>query len=160
MVPLVCVLPRLSIGKPPDHSEGAFASSAIHGGAVRANRCGPHRVISPECILADYATRCPEAVPLCNISASGHLLNWNPERDSDSPGNPVHVKNTENFTGYWASNLFGPGFSPFELVFHWTLWGVLVLINGNWEEGPSTSYSEIQYVLDRGATLHFGQDVT
>jgi len=40
------------------------------------------------------------------------------------------------------------GFSPFELLFGRTPRGVLNLIKGNCEEGPSTSKSEIQHVLD------------
>ncbi|KAM6944694.1 regulator of G-protein signaling 3-like [Lycodopsis pacificus] len=46
------------------------------------------------------------------------------------------------------------GFSPFELLFGRTPRGVLDLIKENWEEGPSTGKSEIQYVLDLRAKLH------
>ena len=46
------------------------------------------------------------------------------------------------------------GFSPFELLFGRKPWGVLDLIKENWEEGPSPSKSEIQYVMDLRAKLH------
>ena len=46
------------------------------------------------------------------------------------------------------------GFSPFELLFSRKPRGVLNLIKENWEEGPSSSKNEIQYVMDRRAKLH------
>ena len=46
------------------------------------------------------------------------------------------------------------GFSPFELLFGRKPRGVLNLIKENWEEGPSPSKSEIQYVMDLRAKLH------
>lgn len=46
------------------------------------------------------------------------------------------------------------GFSPFELLFGRRSRGVLDLIKESWEEGPSTSKNEIQYVLDLRAKLH------
>ena len=46
------------------------------------------------------------------------------------------------------------GFSPFELLFGRTPRGVLDLIKESWEEGPSTSKNEIQYVLELRAKLH------
>ena len=46
------------------------------------------------------------------------------------------------------------GFSPFELLFGRKPRGVLDLIKENWEEGPSPSKSEIQYVMDLRAKLH------
>ena len=46
------------------------------------------------------------------------------------------------------------GFSPFELLFGWKPRGALDLIKENWEEGPSPSKNEIQYVMDLRAKLH------
>ena len=46
------------------------------------------------------------------------------------------------------------GFSPFELLFGRKPRGVLDLVKENWEEGPSTSKNEIQYVMDLRAKLH------
>ena len=46
------------------------------------------------------------------------------------------------------------GFSPFEPLFGRKPRGVLDLIKENWEEGPSPSKSEIQYVMDLRAKLH------
>ena len=46
------------------------------------------------------------------------------------------------------------GFSPFELLFGRKPRGVLDLIKENWEEGPSPSKNEIQYVMDLRAKLH------
>ena len=46
------------------------------------------------------------------------------------------------------------GFSPFELLFGRKPRGVLDLIKENWEEGPSPSKNEIQYVMDLLAKLH------
>ena len=46
------------------------------------------------------------------------------------------------------------GFSSFELLFGQKPRGVLDLIKEHWEEGPSPSKSEIQYVVDLRAKLH------
>ncbi len=46
------------------------------------------------------------------------------------------------------------GFSPFELLYGRQPRGVLDFIMESWEEGPSNSCSEIQYVLDLRAKLH------
>ena len=47
---------------------------------------------------------------------------------------------------------------PFELLFGWKPRGVLDLIKENWEEGPSPSKKEIQYVMDlRGKPHTLGQ---
>ncbi len=46
------------------------------------------------------------------------------------------------------------GFSPFELLYGRQLRGVLDIIREAWEEGPSNSRSEIQYVMDLWAKLH------
>uniref|UniRef100_A0AAQ4Q9F2 Gypsy retrotransposon integrase-like protein 1 n=1 Tax=Gasterosteus aculeatus aculeatus TaxID=481459 RepID=A0AAQ4Q9F2_GASAC len=46
------------------------------------------------------------------------------------------------------------GFSPFELLFGRRPRGVLDLLKEHWEEGPSLSKNEIQYVLDLRAKLH------
>ncbi len=46
------------------------------------------------------------------------------------------------------------GFSPFELLHGRQPQGVLDVIKESWEEGPSNSRSEIQYVLDLRAKLH------
>ena len=46
------------------------------------------------------------------------------------------------------------GFSPFELLFGRKPRGILDLLRENWEEGPSPSKNEIQYVLDLRAKLH------
>ncbi len=46
------------------------------------------------------------------------------------------------------------GFSPFELLYGRQPRGVLDVIKEAWEEGPSNSRSEIQYVLDLRAKLH------
>ena len=46
------------------------------------------------------------------------------------------------------------GFSPFELLFGRKPCRVLVLVKESWEEGPSSSKSEVQYVLDLRAKLH------
>ena len=46
------------------------------------------------------------------------------------------------------------GFSPFELLFGRTPRGVLDLVKESWEEGPSPSKNEVQYVLDPRAKLH------
>ncbi len=46
------------------------------------------------------------------------------------------------------------GFSPFELLYGRQLRGVLDVIKESWEEGPSNSRSEIQYVMDLQAKLH------
>ena len=46
------------------------------------------------------------------------------------------------------------GFSPFELLFGQKPQGILDLIKENWEEGPSPSKNEIQYVMDLRAKLH------
>lgn len=46
------------------------------------------------------------------------------------------------------------GFSPFELLFGRKPRGILDLIKESWERGPSTSKSEVQYVLELRAKLH------
>ncbi|XP_059210478.1 uncharacterized protein LOC131989303 [Centropristis striata] len=46
------------------------------------------------------------------------------------------------------------GFSPFELLFGRKPRGVLDLVKESWEEGPSPSKNEVQYVLDLRAKLH------
>ncbi len=46
------------------------------------------------------------------------------------------------------------GFSPFELPYGRQPHGVLDVMKESWEEGPSNSRSEIQYVLDLRAKLH------
>ncbi|XP_061920399.1 uncharacterized protein LOC133661276 [Entelurus aequoreus] len=46
------------------------------------------------------------------------------------------------------------GFSPFELLFGRKPRGVLDLVKESWEEGPSPSKNEIQYVMDLRAKLH------
>ncbi|XP_061764264.1 uncharacterized protein LOC133557636 [Nerophis ophidion] len=46
------------------------------------------------------------------------------------------------------------GFSPFELLFGRKPRGVLDLVKESWEEGPSPSKNEIQYVMDSRAKLH------
>ncbi len=46
------------------------------------------------------------------------------------------------------------GFSPFELLYGRQPRGVLDVIKESWEEGPSNSRSEIQYVMDLQAKLH------
>ncbi len=46
------------------------------------------------------------------------------------------------------------GFSPFELLYGRQPRGVLDVIKESWEERPSNSRSEIQYVLDLRAKLH------
>ncbi len=46
------------------------------------------------------------------------------------------------------------GFSPFELLYGRRPRGVLDVIREPWEEGPSNSQSEIQYVMDLRAKLH------
>ncbi len=46
------------------------------------------------------------------------------------------------------------GFSPFELLYGHQPRGVLDVIKESWEEGPSNSRSEIQYVMDLRAKLH------
>ncbi len=46
------------------------------------------------------------------------------------------------------------GFSPFELLYGRQPRGVLDVIKESWEEGPSNSRNEIQYVLDLRAKLH------
>ncbi len=46
------------------------------------------------------------------------------------------------------------GFSPFELLYGRQPRGVLDVIKESWEEGPSNSRSENQYVLDLRAKLH------
>ncbi|XP_061882687.1 uncharacterized protein LOC133633904 [Entelurus aequoreus] len=46
------------------------------------------------------------------------------------------------------------GFSPFELLFVRKPRGVLDLVKESWEEGPSPSKKEIQYVMDLRAKLH------
>ncbi|XP_061833118.2 uncharacterized protein [Nerophis lumbriciformis] len=46
------------------------------------------------------------------------------------------------------------GFSPFELLFGRKPRGVLDLVKESWEEGPSPSKKEIQYVMDLRAKLH------
>ncbi len=46
------------------------------------------------------------------------------------------------------------GFSPLELLYGRQPRGVLDVIKESWEEGPSNSRSEIQYVLDLRAKLH------
>ncbi len=71
-------------------------------------------------VLVDYATRYPEAVPLCSISAKS----------------VAEVPQAST------------GFSPFELLYGRQPRGVLDVIKESWEEGPSNSRSEIQYVLD------------
>lgn len=45
-------------------------------------------------------------------------------------------------------------FSPFELLYDCQPRGVLDVIREAWEEGPSNSGSEIQYVMDLRAKLH------
>ena len=52
-----------------------------------------------------------------------------------------------------TSGLYGI-FLPFELLFGRKPRRVLDLIKENWEEGPSPSKSEIQYVMDLQAKLH------
>nr|XP_061833255.1 uncharacterized protein LOC133617337 [Nerophis lumbriciformis] len=46
------------------------------------------------------------------------------------------------------------GFSPFEMLFVRKPRGVLDLVKESWEEGPSPSKKEIQYVMDLRAKLH------
>ncbi len=46
------------------------------------------------------------------------------------------------------------GFSPFELLYGRQPRGVLDIIREAWEEGPSNSRSEIQYVMDLREKLH------
>ncbi len=46
------------------------------------------------------------------------------------------------------------GFSPFELLYGRQPRGVLDVIKESWEEGPSNSRNEIQYVLDLRAKRH------
>lgn len=46
------------------------------------------------------------------------------------------------------------GFSPFKLLYGLQPCWVLDVIREAWEEGPSNSGSEIQYVLDLRAKLH------
>ncbi len=46
------------------------------------------------------------------------------------------------------------GFSPFELLYGRQPRGVLDVIREAWEEGPSNSRNEIQYVMDLRAKLH------
>ena len=46
------------------------------------------------------------------------------------------------------------GFSPFELLFGRKPQGILDLLRENWEEGPSPSKNEIQYILDLREKLH------
>ncbi|TKS64962.1 Retrovirus-related Pol polyprotein from transposon 412 [Collichthys lucidus] len=46
------------------------------------------------------------------------------------------------------------GFSPFELLFGRKPRGVLDLVKESWEEGPSPSKNEVQYILDLRAKLH------
>lgn len=46
------------------------------------------------------------------------------------------------------------GFSPFELLYGCQPHGVLDVIREAWEERPSNSLSEIQYVMDLRAKLH------
>ncbi len=46
------------------------------------------------------------------------------------------------------------GFSPFELLYGRQPRGVLDVIKESWEEGPSNSRNEIQYVLDLRVKLH------
>ncbi len=46
------------------------------------------------------------------------------------------------------------GFSPFKLLYGRQPRGVLDVIKESWEEGPSNSRNEIQYVLDLRAKLH------
>ncbi|XP_061898861.1 uncharacterized protein LOC133646933 isoform X2 [Entelurus aequoreus] len=46
------------------------------------------------------------------------------------------------------------GFAPFELLYGRRPHGVLDVIKESWEEGPSSSKNEIQYVMDMRAKLH------
>ncbi len=46
------------------------------------------------------------------------------------------------------------GFSPFELLFGRQPHGVLDILRETWEDGPSDSLNEIQYVLDLRTKLH------
>ncbi|CAM4612755.1 unnamed protein product [Leuciscus chuanchicus] len=46
------------------------------------------------------------------------------------------------------------GFSPFELLYGRQPRGVLDVLRETWEDGPSNSKNEIQYVLDLRAKLH------
>ncbi|XP_039513052.1 uncharacterized protein LOC120468602 [Pimephales promelas] len=46
------------------------------------------------------------------------------------------------------------GFSPFELLFGRQSRGVLDVLKETWEDGPSASKNEIQYVLDLRTKLH------
>ncbi|XP_061882697.1 uncharacterized protein LOC133633908 isoform X2 [Entelurus aequoreus] len=46
------------------------------------------------------------------------------------------------------------GFSPFEMLFVRKPRGVLDLVKESWEEGPSPSKKEIQYVMDLRVKLH------
>ncbi|XP_060776904.1 uncharacterized protein LOC132886358 [Neoarius graeffei] len=52
------------------------------------------------------------------------------------------------------------GFSPFELLYGHKLLGVLDIFKENWEEEPSQSKNEIQYVLDLRAKLHALSHIT
>ncbi len=47
-----------------------------------------------------------------------------------------------------------PGFSTFELLYRRQSFGVLDVLREVWEEGPSESKNEIQYVLDLRIKLH------
>ena len=165
-------------------------------------------------VLVDYATRYPEAVPLCNISAKSvaqalfqvisrvgipkeiltdqgtsfmsrtlrelyELLGiqyiktsmYHPQTDGllerfnrtlKSMIRKFVHDDSRNWDKWLVPLLFAvrevpqasTGFSPFELLFGRKPRGVLDLIKENWEEGPSPSKSEIQYVMDLRAKLH------
>jgi len=114
--PLVCVLPGVSIGKPPGNSEGAFASSAVNGGftfnRIGTDPIGPfHRRARGDrfvLVLVDYATRYPEAVPLRNIYAKCvtqalfQVISrvGIPERDSDGPGTQFMSRTLRGLYGF------------------------------------------------------------
>ena len=165
-------------------------------------------------VLVDYATRYPEAVPLCTISAKSvaqalfqvisrvgipkeiltdqgtPFMSWtlgelygllgiksirtsvyHPQTDGlverlnktlKSMIRKFVHKDSRNWDRWLDPLLFAVhevpqasmGFSPFELLFGRTPRGVLDLVKESWEEGPSPSKNEVQYVLDLRAKLH------
>ncbi len=54
----------------------------------------------------------------------------------------------------WEVPQASTGFSPFKLLYGRQSRGLLDVIREAWEEGPSNSRSEIQYVMDLRAKLH------
>ncbi|XP_057183752.1 uncharacterized protein LOC130550329 [Triplophysa rosa] len=165
-------------------------------------------------VLVDYATRYPEAVPLCSISAKSvaealfriisrvgipreiltdqgtafmsrtlrelyELLGiksirtsvFHPQTDGlverfnrtlkTMIRKFVH-EDAKNWDKWLEPLLFAvrevpqasTGFSPFELLYGRQPRGVLDVLKETWEDGPSTSKNEIQFVLDLRAKLH------